>query len=65
MWDAEIIQHGVKDGRYYWVVDVSTAISVRAGTKGLTARSRVRLIIHRVPVTENPAGIAIQNFTAN
>lgn len=61
----QIVQKGVDDGRYQWVVEIPVHLTIRAGDQGVNARTRVKLIVVRVPVTENPAGIAISSFAAN
>lgn len=65
MWDAEVVKQGVKDGHYYWIVDVPTIISVRHDSRRQMARTKFRLLIQRVPSAENPAGVAIGKYLSN
>lgn len=60
-----ILAEGVFDTEYTWVIDVPMIIAIRAGSKTVTARSRVRIFIIRLSTSENPMGLGIKTFVAN
>lgn len=60
-----LLAEGLFDGDYQWILDVPMIIAIRAGSRHLTARSRVRIFVIRLPTSENPMGLGIKTFVAN
>ena len=59
-----LIQEGVFNGKYRWVVDLPLTVTYQAGTGTRTDNLTVRLIIDRVPSLENPNGVGIEQWIA-
>ncbi|MCE9507190.1 MAG: type IVB secretion system apparatus protein IcmL/DotI [Alphaproteobacteria bacterium] len=59
-----LIQEGVFNGKYRWVVDLPLAVTYQAGTATRTDNLTVRLVIDRVPSLENPNGVGIEQWIA-
>lgn len=60
----QILAEGIFNGDYSWIIEVPTILTVRAGSETRTLRSRLRLIIIRLPTAANPMGIGIKTFIA-
>ena len=59
-----LIQEGVFNGKYRWVVDLPLTVSYQAGTGTRVDTLVVRLVIDRVPSLENPNGVGIEQWIA-
>lgn len=59
-----LIQEGVFNGKYRWVVDLPLAVTYQAGAATRTDNLKVRLVIDRVPSLENPNGVGIEQWIA-
>ncbi len=59
-----LVQEGVFNGRYRWVVDFPLAVTYQAGTATRNDNLAVRLVIDRVPSLENPNGVGIEQWIA-
>jgi len=59
-----LIQEGVFNGKYRWVVDLPLTVTYQAGTANRTDNLMVRLVIDRVPSLENPNGVGIEQWIA-
>jgi len=57
-----LIQEGVFNGKYRWVVDLPLAITYQSGSSSRTDNMTVRLVINRVPSLENPNGVGIEQW---
>lgn len=60
-----LVAEGLYNGEYTWILDTPMIIAIRAGARSLTSRTKLRLLIVRLPTTENPAGLGIKTFLAN
>jgi intracellular multiplication protein IcmL len=63
-----LIQEGVFNGKYRWVVDLPLTIKYQAGNNADAIRTdnmTVRMVIDRVPSLENPNGVGIEQWIAN
>lgn len=60
----KIRQHGVKDGRYVWILelDMIGTTSTAQNPKGTSAPYSVQIVVARSPDTTKPAGIDITSF---
>jgi intracellular multiplication protein IcmL len=59
-----LIQEGVFNGKYRWVVDLPLAVTYQAGSATRTDNLTIRLVIDRVPSLENPNGVGIEQWIA-
>lgn len=59
-----ILGEGIFNGDYSWIIEVPTILTVRAGSESRIVRTRLRLVIIRLPTTTNPMGIGIKTFLA-
>jgi intracellular multiplication protein IcmL len=59
-----LIQEGIFNGRYRWVVDLPLAVTYQSGSNVRTDNLSVRLVIDRVPSLENPNGVGIEQWIA-
>ena len=59
-----LIQEGVFNNKYRWVVDLPLTVSYRAGNSGRTDELMIRLVIDRVTSLENPNGVGIEQWIA-
>lgn len=64
MASAQILAEGIFNGDYSWIIEVPTILTVRAGSESRIIRTRLRLIIVRLPTQSNPMGIGIKTFLA-
>ena len=60
----QILAEGIFNGDYSWIIEVPTILTVRAGSEIRILRSRLRLVIIRLPTSSNPMGIGIKTFIA-
>ncbi len=59
-----ILAEGIFNGDYSWIIEVPTILTVRAGSEVRIIRTRIRLIVIRLPTASNPMGIGIKTFLA-
>lgn len=59
-----LVQEGVFNGKYRWVVQLPMLVTYRSGSKSRTDNLDVRLVIERVPSLENPNGVGIDQWIA-
>lgn len=59
---AVIIKEGMVHDRYQWVTQVPIIITYLAGQKTQVNRSILQLTLVRVPTTQHPEGVAIDNW---
>jgi intracellular multiplication protein IcmL len=59
-----LIQEGVFNGKYRWVVDLPLTVTYQAGAASRTDSLMIRLVIDRVPSLENPNGVGIEQWIA-
>jgi intracellular multiplication protein IcmL len=59
-----LIQEGVFNGKYRWVVDLPLSVKYSSGAEMRTDEMSVRLVIDRVPSLENPSGVGIEQWIA-
>lgn len=60
-----LVAEGIFNAEYTWVLDIPMIIAIRAGARSQTSRTKLRLLIVRLPTKENPAGLGIKTFLAN
>jgi len=60
-----IVQKGVFDGKYRWIVKLPLKVTYRAGTGSRVDNPDVTLVIDRVDQLENSDGVAIEQWTLN
>ncbi len=59
-----LVQEGVFNGKYRWVVDLPLEVSYKAAASGRTDNLMVRMVIDRVMSLENPNGVGIEQWIA-
>jgi len=59
-----LVQEGVFNGKYRWVVDLPLQINYRSGANSRVDNLMVRLVIDRVTSLENPYGVGIEQWIA-
>lgn len=57
-----VIQRGVVEGRYRWVIDMDFNVTLQGRGQGGVRPLRLRLTIERVPALENVKGVAIARW---
>ena len=57
-----VVMEGLMQGRYTWVVEMPSILTLRAGEKKSTANMRIRLVIVKMPTAQNPMGIGINTW---
>jgi len=57
-----VIQRGVVEGRYRWVIDMDFNVTLQGRGQGGVRPLRLRLTIDRVPALENVKGVAIARW---
>jgi intracellular multiplication protein IcmL len=57
-----LVQHGVVEGRYRWIVDIDFNITMQGAGISRSQPLHLRLTIERVPALENVAGVAIARW---
>ena len=57
-----VVQEGIVNGRYEWIVEVPMNITYKAGSKVRSDSPTVRLKIVRVPKLENAHGVGIEQW---
>lgn len=59
-----LVQQGVFNGRWRWVVDLPLNVTYQSGASSRSDNLNVRIIIDRVPSLENPSGVGIEQWIA-
>lgn len=59
-----LIQEGVFNGKYRWVIDLPLTVKYQSGIASRVDNLTVRLVIDRVPSLENPNGVGIEQWIA-
>jgi len=59
-----LVQEGVFNGKYRWVVDLPLTVTYQAGAASRVDNLVVRMVIDRVPSLENPNGVGIEQWIA-
>lgn len=59
-----LVQEGVINGRYRWVVELPLMITYRAGNQSRTDNMQVTIVVERMPSLENPIGVGIEQWIA-
>lgn len=61
-----LIQEGVINGKYRWIVKLQLQVSYEGGATAVARKSNmnVTLVIERVPSLENPSGVGIEQWIA-
>lgn len=59
-----LIQEGVFNGKYRWVVDLPLTVNYQGSVGTRTDNLTVRLVIDRVSSLENPSGVGIEQWIA-
>jgi len=57
-----VLMEGLMQGKYTWVVEMPSILTLRAGDKKSTAMLRIRMIIVKMPTEQNPMGIGIKTW---
>ncbi len=58
----QLLEHAVLDGRYAWKISIPILITYASASKTFNLPATVTVLVLRVPLTEAPARIAINNF---
>ena len=59
-----LVQGGVFNGKYRWVVELPLTVKYQSGTGVRPDNLTVTLVIDRVPSLENPSGVGIEQWIA-
>ena len=59
-----LVQEGILNGRYRWVIEMPLMVTYRAGGASKTDTHQLRLVIERMPSLENPVGVGIEQWIA-
>jgi len=59
-----IVQQGVLNGRYRWLVKMPLTVKYQSGKDSRTDQWQLQLVIERVPSLENPSGVGIAQWLA-
>jgi intracellular multiplication protein IcmL len=59
-----IVQQGLVDGVYRWIVELSLIVTYQSGTAVQSDTSDIQLVIVRVSTLDSPSGIGIQQWVA-
>lgn len=59
-----IVQQGLVDGIYRWVVNLPLIVTYQSGTATQSDTINVELVIVRVSTLDNPSGVGIQQWVA-
>lgn len=58
-----VVQEGVVNGQYRWVVEMPLIVTYKSGSSSRPDSMMVRLTIVRVPTLDNPNGVGIEQWT--
>ena len=59
-----LLQEGIFNGRYRWVVKLPLTVTFRSGSQSTTSNLNVTITIERVPTLESPNGVGIESWVA-
>jgi intracellular multiplication protein IcmL len=59
-----LVQEGVFNGKYRWVVDLPLTVTYQSGSASRADNLMIRLVIDRVPSLESPNGVGIEQWIA-
>ena len=59
-----LVQQGVFNGRYRWVVRLPLTVTFRSGSKQSSSNLEITITIERVPTLESPNGVGIESWIA-
>lgn len=59
-----LLQQGVFDGRYRWIVRLPLTVTFTSGNKTTSSNLEVTITIERVPTLESPNGVGIESWIA-
>ena len=59
-----LVQQGVINGKYRWLITLPLRVTYRAGMQSRTDNLKVTMVVERVPSLENPAGVGIEQWVA-
>lgn len=59
-----IVQEGVVNGQYRWVVEMPLVVTYKSGSSSRPDSMRIRLTVVRVPTLDSPSGIGIEQWIA-
>lgn len=59
-----LIQEGIFNGRYRWVVRLPLTVTFRSGNNSTSSNLEVTITIERVPTLESPNGVGIESWIA-
>lgn len=59
-----LLQEGVVNGKYRWVVQLPLNVTYRSGSVSKTDVMNTQIVIERVPSLENPNGVGIDQWIA-
>ena len=57
-----LVQEGVINGRYRWVIELPLMVTYRAGAQSRTDNMQVQIVVERMPSLENPVGVGIEQW---
>lgn len=60
-----LLSEGIIDNKYGWIVGTKIVMTIRAGSKKATQLMDVKMVIVRMPTSENPMGLGIQTFVSS
>ncbi len=58
-----VVQEGVVNGQYRWVVEMPMIVTYKSGSSSRPDSMMVRLTVVRVPTLDNPNGVGIEQWT--
>jgi intracellular multiplication protein IcmL len=59
-----VVQQGLVDGIYRWVVELPLIVTYQSGTAQTSSTLEIQLVIVRVSTLDNPSGVGIQQWIA-
>lgn len=59
-----LVQSGVLNGRYRWILQMPLIVKYTSGKENRTDHLQLRLVVERVPSLENPNGVGIAQWIA-
>ena len=57
-----IVQEGIMNGKYRWIVELPLMVTYQSGAKSKTDLMRTRLTLERVPTLESEHGVGIEQW---
>lgn len=59
-----LVQQGVLNGKYRWLIKMPLQVSYKSGTQSRTDNIMLNLVVERVSSLENPNGVGIEQWVA-